>query len=518
MSLFEKIQNKRYDLQENKKKKSKVNVNPLIKAINKQSESDAAKDFKKDVGTDITKEVKKDLNRKIDNNNRFFTDKSDSETLKTKSTGAADEKVFKRTPEAQKAADTASKEARSVSSKIDPSEKKFVRSKRIVKNTNTVGVNQADVSKKAKEYTKTINQKNPNLIKSKPFFDDKKAKVKRAELIAGRKAYIDPKTNKASEQGIKNYITKARTMASGSNANNVKNKKAAEIISKSAGKEYAAKINDKYGGRLARKRPSNAKSFAQIKANIDAKNPTYPSPIKTVGKDGVARNRPLPLSTRKYSSPVDKFIKNIEKGKKVDPVGTTKALQNMPDDPRMPKKVLKVTEPGSKFKKSKFKGFDEVPTSDPVGRKIYKKWDTSGFETPKPPVTPVKKPNLFQRIKNISKKVLDPEGWKVPKKDWDLKPTRWDKAGNVLAQQRRTFPKTIRGSIRKNLAKLPNRYKALAVAAVGTSYAVDHVLNRKKKQQEADKKNNILPSGNDRTKIYTSPTVSLKLDNRKPGK
>ena len=184
----------------------------------------------------------------------------------------------------------------------------------------------------------------------------------------------------------------------------------------------------------------------------------------------------------------------------------------------MPKEVLKVRQPGSKFKKSKFKGFDVVPTSDPVGRKIYKKWDTSGFKTPKPPVTPVKKPNLFQRIKNITKKVLDPEGWKVPKKDWDLKPTRLDKAGNVLAQQRRTFPKTIRGSIRKNLAKLPIRYKALAVAAVGTSYAVDHVLNRKKKQQEADKKNNILPSGADRTKIYTSPTVSLKLDNRKPGK
>ena len=506
MGLFEKIQNKRYDLQERKKK---FDPNPLIKAINKQSESDAAKDFKKDVGKDVTKEVKKDLNRKIDNNNRFFTDQPDSKTLKTKSTGAADEKVFKRTPEAQKAADMSSKEARSVSSQIDPSEKKFVRSKRIVKNTNTVGVNQADVSKKAKEYTKTINQKNPNLKKSKPKTTRANYPKTREELISKRKQYIDPKTNKASEQGIKNYITKARNMKSGSNANNIKNKKAAEIISKSAGKEYAAKINDKYGGRLARKRPSNAKSFAQIKADIDAKNPTYLSPTKTVGKDGVARNRPLPLSTRKYSSPVDKFNKMIEKGKKVDPVGTTKALQNMPDVD-MPKTVLKVRKPGSTFKKSKFKGFDEVPTSDPVGRKIYKKWDTSGFKTPTPPV---KKPNLFQRA---MKKLTT--GWSVPKKDWDLKPTRWDKAGNVLAQQRRTFPKTIRGSIRKNLAKLPNRYKALAVAAVGTSYAVDHLLNRKKKQQEAEKKANILPSGNDRTKIYTSPTVSLKLDNRKPGK
>ena len=58
----------------------------------------------------------------------------------------------------------------------------------------------------------------------------------------------------------------------------------------------------------------------------------------------------------------------------------------MPDDPRMPKTVLKVRKPGSTFKNTKFKGFDVVPTSDPVGRKIYKKWDTSGFKTSTPPV------------------------------------------------------------------------------------------------------------------------------------
>ena len=383
--------------------------------------------------------------------------------------------------------------------------------------TQTNTVKQSEVSKKAKKYTDKINKQNKNLTRG---FEDVtgEGKVKypktRKELIAKRKEYgIDRKGN-IGDDGVKRYAQKTKELSSGSNLPVKPTKKELDIAktravggkpvlgkgSKGVKDKVVGTTTGKYGGRLARARNKNLPSYADVKAKIDAKNPTYKSP-DTGGK--------LPLSTRKYSSPVDKFNKMIERGKKIDPVGTTKALQNMPDVD-MPKTVLKVRKPGSTFKKSKFKGFDEVPTSDPVGKKIYKKWDTSGFETPKPPL---KKPNVFQRA---MKKLTT--GWSVPKKDWDLKPTRWDKAGNVLAQQRRTFPKTIRGSIRKNLAKLPNRYKALAVAAVGTSYAVDHVLNRKKKQQEAEKKANILPSGNDRTKIYTSPTVSLKLDNRKPGK
>ena len=88
MGLFDKIKNK--NLQEKKKN------NPgdaLRKAIGKQAELDAAKDFQKDVGKNITPEVKNTLNKKKDNLNRFFTDKPDSETLKTKPTG--DEKQFK---------------------------------------------------------------------------------------------------------------------------------------------------------------------------------------------------------------------------------------------------------------------------------------------------------------------------------------------------------------------------------------------------------------------------------------
>ena len=54
----------------------------------------------------------------------------------------------------------------------------------------------------------------------KTFFDKDKAKAKREKLLQGRQDYIDPKTNKASKEGIKRYISKARNMASGTNANN----------------------------------------------------------------------------------------------------------------------------------------------------------------------------------------------------------------------------------------------------------------------------------------------------------
>ena len=88
MSLFEKLKNKRKDLLEAKFDPAAE----LLKAIKRQSEIDAAKAFKKDVGKEITPELKADQNR-------FFTDQSDSKTLKTKSTG--DEGSFRRNAKRQ---------------------------------------------------------------------------------------------------------------------------------------------------------------------------------------------------------------------------------------------------------------------------------------------------------------------------------------------------------------------------------------------------------------------------------
>ena len=69
---------------------------------------------------------------------------------------------------------------------------------------------------------------------------------KEAELQSKRKDYLDPKTNKASPEGVKRYITKARQMRSGSNV--PVDQETTDNIAKIAGKEYEDKINQKYGG------------------------------------------------------------------------------------------------------------------------------------------------------------------------------------------------------------------------------------------------------------------------------
>ena len=80
-----------------------------------------------------------------------------------------------------------------------------------------------------------------------------KAYEKQAKRLGDRerakKAYLDPKTNKASDEGIKRYIKKARQMKSGSNV--PVDNRSVETIYKSAKNEYAKKINQKYGGRVS---------------------------------------------------------------------------------------------------------------------------------------------------------------------------------------------------------------------------------------------------------------------------
>ena len=159
--------------------------------------------------------------------------------------------------------------------------------------------------------TYNVNKKNRPLRKGVDyFFDADKAKKEKEAFRQGRKAYTDSKSGikagKVTKKGIIDYITKARNMKQGTNANAKANRKAAEIIAKSSGSEYARKIRDKYetDKNLSRRRGKNQPSYAEVKKSIDAKNPTYKSPIKTVGKDGVARNRPLPLSTRKIKKKI----------------------------------------------------------------------------------------------------------------------------------------------------------------------------------------------------------------------
>ena len=105
---------------------------------------------------------------------------------------------------------------------------------------------------------------------------------KESELEGKRKDYLDPKTNKASPEGVKKYITKARQMRSGSNV--PVDQETTDNIAKIAGKEYEDKINQKYGGRRAGKRKSTA---------------TPPAFATRTGESG----GPLPVSMRNRRVP-----------------------------------------------------------------------------------------------------------------------------------------------------------------------------------------------------------------------
>ena len=96
-----------------------------------------------------------------------------------------------------------------------------------------------------------------------------KAKYVPPKEIEGRSQYIDPKTNKASEKGIKSYISKARQMPKQTNI--PVDSKTTDNIAKIAKTEYTDKINQKYGGRRAKRARSNAPSLADVQKEINKK-------------------------------------------------------------------------------------------------------------------------------------------------------------------------------------------------------------------------------------------------------
>ena len=95
--------------------------------------------------------------------------------------------------------------------------------------------------------------------------------------MQGRKAYVDPKQIRHHQRVVKNIFPKARQMRTGSNE--PVDQKTTDNIAKIAGKEYEDKINQKYGGKLARKRGKDQPTFPQVKADIDDKNPVRTSPV-----------------------------------------------------------------------------------------------------------------------------------------------------------------------------------------------------------------------------------------------
>ena len=324
MSLFEKLNNKRYDLQEKKIKKSFPS---------------GSFDPANQEGKFVKNEAQKNLDKEISARRSAETTRADAinralgGTSSTEGTGGANTGTGKYKQPSKKEVQNIMN--RSTLKKLEKGQGVTIGGTATV--TGDVTPTATQKAPDAKTITKKYNQNNPNRKEFKKFFDPVKAKAKRDAFQAGRKAYTTSKTGiKAgtpTKQGIINYIAKARTMRQGSNASVKANKKAAEIIYKSSGQKYAEKIRKKYetDKNLPRRRPSNAPSYAEVKAKIDAKEKAMQAKAKSKIKT-----------------------------------------------------VLKVAEPGKKGT-SAFPGFDEIPKRSTEGRRIAKQFATAKQLTGEPP-------------------------------------------------------------------------------------------------------------------------------------
>ena len=254
---------------------------------------------------------------------------------------------------------------------------------------------------------------------------------KAGELAAKRKARIDTKTGKATQSGVFDFAKNRggfNRMSQGMSKSDFKKMiasdpkkasqfksvvtKAKNIASNPASKEYkkiADTINKSdYAGKFAKKDPKIAKMNASQKAANLAK------------------------------------IKSNINAKNPTYVGKSGGL--------LPVK-------GTVLKRSNTKsGFERVLKKSKEGQKISKTLDYTGFKEP-----PKSNLSTFQKLK---KKLTT--GWKIPKKDWDLKTIRGPQ-GKAISQTRRSFKPLgkgflgISGPVKKGLAMLPNRYKYIGL-------------------------------------------------------
>ena len=377
MSLFEKIKNKRYDLQEGIDDKGNITPEPGDKAIEKSIVRRQRKIDKKESKKQnrIINTNKKQGDKLLQNINKKSTIQTGSKPQKTVDTmakniaqqdiekeggkfkqpvsGTPQAKDFKAKPGSQKLANTTAGGPVKViqTTPYKPPSKKKVKEimnrstlKKLEKSQG-VNVNKSSSptitgtvdSKKALEYTKKINEKNPKrpeyvkkdvykgaeeitkkinpkqsrplgqLVKrTKPSKTSVSGKLtpgqidfsKSAELASKRKARIDPKTGRATQAGVKDFamnrggfgrrsanMSKSdfKKMVTGDPKTAKSFKKivtdAERIASNPQSKAYKdieKKINTSdYAGKEARKRPAGSKTFAQVKREIDAKEKAY---------------------------------------------------------------------------------------------------------------------------------------------------------------------------------------------------------------------------------------------------
>ena len=382
MSLFEKLNNKRYNLQE---KPSDDVVNPEFKdPKNKFNQSDNLN--KKELNK-AKKQFQKDLKKSGEKPSSSIKSALDAKSG-TRSKGSTPVKINVKD--------------------FEPPVKKSVDARVITKKYNEKNPNRPEYVK-PREYraahTKTQlanpGQQRPlgQLVKrTKPSTTAKSGKLtpgqidfsKAGELAAKRKARIDPKTGKATQAGVFDYAKNRggfNRMSQGMSKSDFKKmiasdpKKASDfkkIVSKAkaiasdpASKEYkkiADNINKSdYAGRISKPDAKIAKmtdaqkkaNLAKVKAKIDAKNPTYVSP-ETGGR--------LPVKTKTT------LVRTKEISKQL----------NVP------------------------KGFKRVPITKKMGEKYPLIKNVYQAEKPPEVLTTPPKPkpkNLFSRVRNLMRNI-----------------------------------------------------------------------------------------------------------------
>ena len=322
MSLFERLQDKRFNLQEKKVKKS-------FPSGSFDPANQEGKFVKNEAGKNLNQ---KNLNQEINKRLSASTTKGDqaralygTEGGSTEGSGGAatTTKPYK-SPSKKKVKEIMD---RSTLNKLKKGQMPSIES-------GSTKVTQSDVSKKAQDFTKKVNEKNPNRKEFKKFFDPKKAKESRKNLIAKRKEYgIDRKGN-ISDAGVERYAKKTKQLSSGSNIpakitkadKDLAKKRAVggEKIKNKSGKVIGT-TTGKYGGKLSRARNKNMPSYDQVKADIDNKEfykkvkktkPTFTNRLTT--------NKPSSFSNLKPNAnvkpnPFDKLLKNYQKNLEKNP-------------------------------------------------------------------------------------------------------------------------------------------------------------------------------------------------------
>ena len=367
----------------------------------------------------------------------------------------------------------------------------------------------------------TTTQKTP--VKNRPlrkgvdyFFDADKAKKEREAFRQGRKAYTDSKSGikagKVTDKGVIDYITKARNMSQGTNANTKANREAAKVIAKSSGAEYKEKIRTKYetDKDLSRKRGKNQPSYAEVKKDIDARNPVKPGQF--TGKPVPAKTPVKPIKTVVTDKEIQDAIKT---GRKTKPGRTKKitvgsldardrAIKDLDDliiepksgDAAKTKKLLRkqqriitkrITTPSAK----------EIEQSQKIIDKNKPKTSTQNLFD----ITGKKKKKLKTQQVNFDKfmkdlklksppkttGLYDPLKNKIPKLD-PLKPLRIPKLKPSVvtktATKTKLFPKLMKAASRN-----PKTALAVGLLGLGTYGAIKNRTAVKNM-----KKNNLLPA------------------------